>query len=80
MPADAATWRQDRLPPLEEYTALILERQDQWSRALLDALLHKKRITLPAPLQFERPGQQRPAVRNIVTDPGELRRWFARNT
>jgi hypothetical protein len=57
----------------------MIERHDQWSRALLGALMGKKRVQVPPSITIERPGAPRPQ-RNVVTDPGELRRWFARNS
>lgn len=80
LPPDAAVWRADRLPPAEEYAVVLIEQYGQWSRALLDALMGAKRVQIPAQMTYDRPGAPVRPAGNIVTDPAELRRWFARNT
>jgi hypothetical protein len=58
LPPDAATWRSDRWTPEMETAVFAIERNDQWLRALLDALLNKKQIPIPGPLEINRPGEE----------------------
>jgi len=64
------SWRKDRLPPLEEFAAVALERQDLWLKAQLD-LAAGKRFFVPNPVQIVRPGDK-PRGRNVVNDPRQI--------
>lgn len=59
--------------------AVLIEQQGQWMRALFAALRGQKHIQVPGVVEVPRPGQEQKPKGRIVTDPGELSRWFARN-
>jgi hypothetical protein len=77
LPPEAAVWRQNAFTPTEELLVQFLERHDEWSRAHLQALLHHKKVTVPAPFHMLRPGeeQQKPASR-VETDPVKIAAFF----
>jgi hypothetical protein len=73
-------WRQNAFAPTEELLVQLLERHDEWARAHLQALLHHKKVTVPAPFHILRPGEveQAPASR-VETDPVVIAAWFERH-
>lgn len=81
LPPEAATWRQDGdgWSQTDHFLAALIEYVDMWGR--INAQPHYRRNSLPKPVQIDRPGRTdkaRPKGR-VITDPGELARWFARN-
>jgi hypothetical protein len=80
LPPEAAVWRKNAFPPQVELLVQLLERHDEWARAHLQALLHHKRVTVPAPFGILRPGEkeQTPANR-IETDPVKIAAFFKRH-
>ena len=78
LPGDAATWREDMLPPLEERIAQLTERQDQWFRALFGAFTHSDRIQVPGDIEIVRPGANKIPERQLVTDSRTIAAWFSR--
>lgn len=80
LPPDAAIWREDFLPPIEERLAQILERQDAWQRTMLDVQLGKKEIRVPGEIQIPRPGQNaevlQPKKSKVETDIKKIAAWF----
>jgi hypothetical protein len=78
LPGDAATWREDMLPPVEERLAQLTERQDQWFRALFGALTHSDQIRVPAEIEIVRPGAHKIPDSHVVTDSRAIAAWFAR--
>jgi hypothetical protein len=77
LPPDAAVWRQRAFTPTEELLVQFLERHDEWARAHLQALLHHKKVTVPAEFHLLRPGEeeQKPVSR-VETDPVKIAAWF----
>jgi hypothetical protein len=55
----------------------LLERHDQWASTHLSALLHHKKVAIPAPFHMLRPGEeeQTPASR-VETDPVKIAAFF----
>ena len=76
LPPEAAVWRQHSFPPVEELLVQLLERHDQWARAHLQALLHHKKVSVPAEFQIMRPGEEDQPVRKIETDPAKIAAFF----
>ncbi len=80
LPPDAGVWRPDFLPPVEERLVQILERQDQWFRAMVSAQLGHKEIRVPGEITIPRPGQREepePESKRVETDVGVIAKWFA---
>lgn len=75
LPPEAAVWRRVSFTPEAELTAIVAERQEEWSRALFYAVRGKKVIQLPAPLTILRPGQEH-QERRIETDPHKIADFF----
>lgn len=77
LPPEAAVWRQNAFPPVEELLVQLLERHDEWARSHLAALLHHKRVTIPVPYRTLRPGEveETPASR-VETDPRRIAAFF----
>jgi hypothetical protein len=80
LPPEAAVWRQNAFTPTEELLVQLLERHDEWARSHLQALLHHKKVSVPAPFHMLRPGEeeQEPANR-VETDPAKIAAWFQQN-
>ena len=78
LPGDAATWRQDMLPPVEERIAQLTERQDEWFRAVFGALTHQERVSVPGEVEIPRPGAHRIPERPVETDSRTIAAWFAK--
>ena len=78
LPGDAATWREDMLPPLEERIAQLTERTDQWFRALFAAQTGQQRIQVPGDIEIVRPGANKFPEREVVTDARTIVAWFTR--
>jgi len=79
LPGDAAVWREDVLPPVEERLAQLMERQDAWFRAIFGALTHQERVPVPGDLEIVRPGDRTiPEEKVIVTDSNTIAAWFAK--
>lgn len=76
LPADAATWREDVFDRTDELLATLIERRDNWSRALLDALMHKKQIKAPGEITIPRPGTEEAQRDRVITDPKEIAAFF----
>lgn len=76
LPPEAAVWRQSGFTPVEELLVQVLERHDEWARAHLQALLHHKRITVPAQFQILRPGEEETPARHVETDPAVIAAFF----
>jgi hypothetical protein len=72
-------WRQDFLPPLEERLVQILERQDEWFRALVKAQLGHKEVRVPGQITIPRPGQRdgKPERKKVETDVAKIARFFS---
>lgn len=68
-------WRIDRLPPAEEYLALMLERTDMWERAHL-GIATGQRVRVPAGIHIQRPGQPETPQRKVERDPRKIARFF----
>lgn len=80
LPPGSAIWRKDSFPPVEEMLVQFIERHDEWSHALLMALLGHKRVATPAPFQILRPGEdEEPKRPSIETDPRVIAAWFHEN-
>ena len=54
----------------------LLERHDQWARAHMQALLHHKKISIPAEFRMLRPDEDEQPVRQIETDPAKIAAFF----
>jgi hypothetical protein len=80
LPPDAAVWRQHAFTPVEELLVQLLERHDQWARTHLQALLHHKKVSVPAEFHMLRPGEQEQAAsRRVETNPVVIAEFFKRN-
>ena len=77
LPPDASVWREDALPPAEELLALLVEQQDAWHEAGF-LLAAGKRVRQPGRVRIRRPGED-VQERKIVSDPLEIRAWFAKH-
>jgi hypothetical protein len=77
LPPEAGVWRQHSFPPTEELLVQLLERQDEWARSHLQALLHHKKVAVPPHFHIMRPGEQEqtPASR-VETDPVKIAAFF----
>jgi hypothetical protein len=77
LPPEAAVWRQSSFTPTEELLVQFLERHDEWARAHLQALLHHKRIAVPAEFHILRPGEEDKPTRKVETDPRVIAAFFS---
>ena len=76
LPPEAAVWRQHSFTPTEEFLVQLLERHDEWARTHLQALLHHKRVTLPAEFHMLRPGEDEKSASRVETDPVKIDAFF----
>ena len=52
LPPDAAVWREQAYPPTTELIAVLIERQEEWSRAIFQALRNQRRVSVPQPMRL----------------------------
>lgn len=82
LPPEAGVWREQALPPVEDFLASLIERFEQWQRAQF-MLTAGKSVAPPAPIRVIRPGQTaepEPQPKpKAVTDPHEIAAWFAKH-
>ena len=77
LPGDAAVWRNDALPPIEERLAQLLERADAWSRALFQAQTGAREIQVPGEVRIIRPGTADVPRKHVETDVKRIMAFFA---
>lgn len=75
LPPEAAVWRCDRLPPAEEYLALLVERSDAWQRAHLGVITGKGG-KVPREIRIRRPGEPDTPARRVERDPRKIAKFF----
>ena len=65
------------LPPVEERIVQLMEREDQWFRALFGALTHQERIAVPGDVEVPRPGERKIPVKKVTSDTRAIAAWFS---
>ena len=76
LPPDAAVWREQAYPPTTELIAVLIERQEEWSRAIFQALRNQRRVSVPQPMRILRPGERAKTARRVETDPRKIAAFF----
>jgi hypothetical protein len=80
LPPEAGIWREQQLPPVEDFLASLIERFEEWQRAQF-LLAAGKRVAPPGVIRVIRPGQTEESEhrRPMVTDPRTIAAWFAQH-
>lgn len=60
---------------MEERICQLIERHDQWSRALFEAQVGQKEIRVPGEVKIPRPGDEEPEPK-VTTDPKAIAAFF----
>jgi hypothetical protein len=78
LPTDAAVWRGELFTRTEEFSALAVERIDEWGSVLATALGVDPKY-LPGVMRITRPGEQVKAPERrdeVIRDPKQIAAFF----